>query len=110
LEAKLITPTGLAISLATEWIANPPGEYDKQDCERKAFERLAAQLKQRYPRLPLCLTADGLYPYHGFFARCQANGWAFIVTFKDGNLPSLWEEVQALQALNPLQHRHERRY
>jgi Transposase DDE domain len=110
LEAKLITPTGLAILLATEWIANPPGEYDKQDCERKAFERLAAQLKQRYPRLPLCLTADGLYPYHGFFARCQANGWAFIVTFKDGNLPSLWEEVQALQALNPLQHRHERRY
>jgi hypothetical protein len=110
LEAKLITPTGLAISLATEWIANPPGAYDKQDCERKAFERLAAQLKQRYPRLPLCLTADGLYPYQGFFALCQANGWAFIVTFKDGNLPSVWEEVQALQALNPLQHRHERRY
>ncbi len=29
LEAKLITPSGLAISLATEWIANPTGEYDK---------------------------------------------------------------------------------
>ena len=27
----------------------------------KAFVRLAAQLKQRYPRLPICLTADGLY-------------------------------------------------
>jgi hypothetical protein len=33
LEAKLITASGLAISLATEWIANPDGEYDKQDCE-----------------------------------------------------------------------------
>ncbi len=62
LEAKLITPSGLAISLATEWIVNPEGEYDKQDCERKAFTRLAAQLKKRHPRLPICLTADGLHP------------------------------------------------
>ena len=45
LEAKLLTPNGLAISIATEWIANV-GEYDKQDCERKAFIRLAAQLKK----------------------------------------------------------------
>ena len=56
LEAKLIAATGFAISLLTEWIVNPAGEYDKQDCERKAFDRLAVQLKQRYPRLPLCLT------------------------------------------------------
>jgi hypothetical protein len=33
LEAKLITATGFAISLATEWIVKPAGEYDKQDCE-----------------------------------------------------------------------------
>jgi hypothetical protein len=33
LEAKLITASGLSISIATEWIANPDGEYDKQDCE-----------------------------------------------------------------------------
>ena len=105
LEAKLITPNGFAISLATEWIANPTEAYDKQDCERKAFVRLAAQLKARYPRLPLCLTADGLYPYQGFFETCQAHGWAFIVTFKDGNLPSVWEQVQAL----PEHQRHERR-
>ena len=74
LEAKLITASGLAISLATEWIANPDGEYDKQDCERKAFVRLAAQLKQQYPRLPICLTADGLYPYQGVFDICRQHG------------------------------------
>ena len=33
LEAKLIAANGFAISLATEWIVNPAGEYDKQDCE-----------------------------------------------------------------------------
>lgn len=109
LEAKLITANGFAISLATEWIANPVGEYEKQDCERKAFVRLAAKLRQRHPRLPICLSADGLYPYQGFFDTCRANGWAFILTFKDGNLPSVWEEVQALRALSPAQRVHERR-
>ena len=34
LEAKLITPNGFALSLATEWIANPTEAYDKQDCVR----------------------------------------------------------------------------
>jgi len=109
LEAKLITANGLAISLATEWIANPLTDYEKQDCERKAFVRLAAKLKQLYPRLPICLTADGLYPDQGFFETCRANHWAFILTFQDGNLPSVWEEVQALRPLRPGQHRHERR-
>jgi len=109
LEAKLITANGFAISLATEWIANPLTPYDKQDCERKAFVRLATKLKQLYPRLPICLTADGLYPYQGFFDTCRANGWAFILTFKDGNLPSVWDEVQALQPLSLAQHRRERR-
>jgi len=105
LEAKLITPNGFAISLATEWIENPSGEYDKQDCERKAFARLSAKIKKDYPRLPICLTADGLYPYKGFFDICSNYGWAFIVTFKEGNLPSVWEEIHALQPLVPEHYR-----
>jgi hypothetical protein len=76
---------------------------------RQAFGRLAAKLKQLHPRLPICLTADGLYPYQGFFDTCTANQWAFILTFKDGNLPSVWEEVRALQPLCPTQQRYERR-
>lgn len=109
LEAKLIAPNGFAISLATEWIVNPAGEYEKQDCERNAFVRLAAKLKQLHPRLPICLTADGLYPYKGFFDICNANQWSYILTFKDGNLPSLWQEVQELSPLCPKQRRQERR-
>ncbi len=67
LEAKLITPNGFAISMATEWIANPIGEYDKQDCERNAFQRLAIQLKKAFPRLPMCITADALLSLSRFF-------------------------------------------
>ncbi len=56
LEAKLLTSTGLAISLATEFIENPPGrtptdyQEQKQDCELKAFDRLAATLKASFPQ------------------------------------------------------------
>jgi hypothetical protein len=100
LEARLITANGFSISISTEWIENPEGgEYDKQDCERKAFTRLAAKLKKIYPRLPILILADGLYPYEGFFAICKANQWSYCVTFKDGNLPSVWEEVTELKLL-----------
>ena len=101
LEAKLITANGFSLSMATEWIENPEGEYDKQDCELKAFKRLAVKLKQRYPRLPICIAADGLYPNQGFFERCRLNDWRYIVTFKEGNLPTVWQEVCALQAMTP---------
>jgi hypothetical protein len=100
LEAKLVTQNGFSISIATEWIENPEGgEYDKQDCERKGFIRLAATLKKVYPRLPILILADGLYPYEGFFATCKANQWSYCVTFKDGNLPTVWAEVMELQPL-----------
>ncbi len=108
LEAKLITANGFSISLATEWIENPDREYEKQDCERKAFRRLATTLKRDYPRLPICLVADGLYPHQGFFSLCREQGWSFILTFKDGNLPSVWEEVHALQGLRQTPQREER--
>ena len=55
--------TDSAFPFATEWIENPEGgEYDKQDCKRKGFARLAATLKEACPRLPMLILADGLYP------------------------------------------------
>ena len=110
LEAKLVTHNGFSISLATQWIENPVDEYDKQDCERKAFTRLAEKLKKNYPRLPMCLLVDGLYPYQGFFETCKVNDWMYIATFKDGCLPSVWQEIVELLPLMPDNHRQERRY
>lgn len=108
LEAKLITPNGFSISIATEWIENPANEeYEKQDCERKAFKRLAENLKNRFPRLPVCITADGLYPYQGFFDICRDYGWKYIVTFKDGSLKTIQEEVRELLPVMQENHRTE---
>jgi hypothetical protein len=100
LEARLVTHNGFSISIATVWIENlKDGKYDKQDCERKAFTRLATKLKALYPRLPILILADGLYPYEGFFKTCKDNHWAYCITFKSGNLPTVWREVNSLWPL-----------
>jgi hypothetical protein len=93
LEAKLVTADGHALSLASEWIENPSGDFDKQDCERKAFKRLAKKLKKHYPRLPVCILADGLYPYENAFKTCEENGWKFIFVLQDGSLKTVQEEL-----------------
>lgn len=95
LEAKIVCSNGFSLSIATEWIRNPPDKgFDKQDCELKAFVRLANKLKRFYPRLPICIAADGLYPNQTAFNICEHNGWKYILTLKDGNLKSLWEEIR----------------
>ncbi len=106
LEAKVVGENGFCLSLATEWIENA-AEYEKQDCELKAFQRLAEKLKRRYPRLSMCVVADGLYPNQTFFRMCQTHGWSWIVTFKDGNLPSVWTRVFQRQGLKHCRRREE---
>lgn len=58
LEAKLVTRTGYALSLRTEFIENSDPQATKHDCELKAFYRLTDRLKQRFPRLDFCLPGD----------------------------------------------------
>lgn len=97
LEAKLVTQNDISVSIATEWIQNESGkEYDKQDCELKAFKRLAIKIKKAYPRMPIVILADGLYANKTLFEICKDNNWDFIVTFKEGNLPSVHQELELL--------------
>ena len=106
LEAKLVTPDGLAISLGSESIENSDSKAKdpktrKQDCELKAFGRLAKRLRRQYPQLRLCLLLDALYANGTAMQICQQNHWKYITTFKPGSLPSQWQEYQSLQALCP---------
>lgn len=93
LEAKLVTSDGHCLSLASEWIENPEGDFVKQDCEQKAFVRLAAKLKKQYPRLPICILADGLYPNNTIFDICQANSWKYLIVLQDKSLKSIQEDL-----------------
>lgn len=98
LEAKLVTPGGLSISMATEFIENPGPEMDKQDCERAAFARLARRLKREFPQLRICLLLDGLYAGRPVFECCRENQWHYIVTFKEGSAPAVFGDYERLLA------------
>jgi hypothetical protein len=106
LEAKLVTRGGWALSLMTEFIENPGEHPTKQDCELKAFYRLADRLKQRFPRLPLCLLLDGLFAGGPTFDLCRRNDWKYLITLQEGDLPSVHREFEALLPLAPENHRH----
>jgi hypothetical protein len=64
---------------------------------------LAATLKASFPQLRLCLSFDSLYGCGRAFAVCQKYHWHFVVTFKEGRTPDLWQEFQALLKLRPEQ-------
>jgi hypothetical protein len=101
LEAKLVTATGFVLSLMTEFIENPGEQPTKQDCELKAFYRLAERLKQRFPRLPICFLLDGLFAGGPTFTRCEQYGWKYLITLQDGDLPSVHQDFKALTKLAP---------
>jgi hypothetical protein len=101
LEAKLVTAAGHCFSLGSEWVENPSGDFNKQDCERKAFVRLAGKLKKQYPRLPLCILGDGLYPNNTVFDICQSNHWKYILVLQDTMLKSVQEEVDLIRLRKP---------
>lgn len=103
LEAKLVILDNIVISIATEFIENEAPNVSKQDCERKAFYRLAKKLKGYFPRLPLCIGGDSLYACGSVFDICKQNNWHYLIRFKDGSLPSVAEEFQALKDMEPEQ-------
>ena len=97
LEAKLVVGD-MVFSIDTEFIENEE-TYEKQDCELKAFKRLAKRLKKNYKRLPICILGDSLYAVDPIFKLCKKNNWKYIFTFKEGRTKNIWLEFEALKTL-----------
>jgi len=94
MEARLVSASGFSLSVATEWVANDADRnYQKQDCESRAFEMIAVKLKRHFPRLHVCLLADGLYANQNFMQTCTGNGWQYIVVLKDDSLKQLQTDI-----------------
>lgn len=112
LEAKLLGPADMVISLGTEFIdnldaadtpASASADQHKQDCELKALSRLAPSLKRAYPQLRLCLSGDGLYACGRTLQLAKENDWSYVLVFKTGRMPAVWQEFQTLLKLCPEQ-------
>ena len=102
-EAKLLFPNGIVISILTEFCENDeevsPYEENKmsqqekkQDCELKAFYRMVDRLKQLFGNTRICLALDSLYACEPVFKICEENNWRFITRFKEGSIPSIGKE------------------
>ncbi len=101
LAASLVGPFGLSIPLMSEFMDMRDPVRDKEDCELNAFGRLAARLRAAFPRLPVCLLMDGLYPVRPVFDICAAYGWAFIATLREGRQPLAYAEAVQTMMMSP---------
>ena len=102
LEAKIYLGNNLVCSIASEPIensdeyVNQSEEAIKQDCESKAFVRLAAKIKKKFPRLPIVISADGLYVTQRVLQICKEYQWDYIIRYKEGCASSIAKEYRAL--------------
>lgn len=109
LEAKLLGPAGVVLSVASEFIDNADAadavgsnaEDLKQDCELKAFSRLAPKIKKDFPQARLVLAGDNLFACGRVLQLCQDNHWSYVLTFKRGRMPAVFDEFETLLALCP---------
>ena len=76
LEAKLVVGD-MVFSIGSEFVENGTENLDKQDCETKAFKRLAEKIKKELDI-------------------CKANKWKYIIRFKEGSIPTLYKEFETI--------------
>ena len=99
LEANLVLSNGISIPLMSEFLDYSQGddEREKQDCEQRAFFRLAKRLKAAFPHLPILLCLDGLFASGPVMSRCRQYNWHFLIVLQDGSLTYLWQEYNGLR-------------
>ena len=97
LEAKLVVGD-MVFSIGSEFVENIKEDETKQDCETKAFKRLAKKIKEEYPKLKILISGDALYASKPVIDICKENGWKYIIRFKEGTIPSLYQEFETVVA------------
>lgn len=95
LEAKMIFGN-IVISVDSEWIENTKlnNENEKQDCETKAFKRMAKRIKENYPKLKFIITGDALYATTPMIKICEDYNWKYIFNLKKDRLKNIYESFE----------------
>ena len=82
-----------------EDVLNKSEEEIKQDCELNASKRMIPNFRERYPRLPIRIIADSLYPSIGLIELCEEENIEYIFVLKDKKIPTLLTEFLTLVSL-----------
>ncbi len=96
LEAKLVVGD-IVVSLDSEFVENEKENVEKQDCEIRAFYRMAKRIKKEYPKMPIIISGDALYACEPVIEVCKKNKWEYILRFKKDRLKALGEEIEGLE-------------
>lgn len=97
LETKLVVGE-MVFSIGSEFVENGETKEEKQDCEIKAFKRIAEKIKKEYPRLKIIISGDALYACKPVIDICKEKRWKYIIRFKEGTIPSLYKEFETIVA------------
>lgn len=97
----LVLEEGFAIPIAVEFIENMEVNASKQDCEIKAFHRLAKKIKGAFPQTPIWLLGDALYADQNVIRTCQQYGWGYSLNLKETDLSAFWRDAQEILKLCP---------
>ena len=113
LELKLVA-NNMAISIMNEMIKNEDKKKEneteevvknksieelKQDCELNASKRMLPRFRKIYPRLPVRIIADSLYPSIGLIELCEKENIEYIFVLKDKKIPTLLSEFLTLVSI-----------
>jgi hypothetical protein len=103
LESAIVLDSGMLLPLLTETLDNGDklDGNGKQDCETKAFQRLARRLAKLLGSGCVTILADGLYATGPMISLCQSYGWEFMITLKRESLKSVWEDFDGLRKIEP---------
>lgn len=110
LDLKLVA-NNMAISIMSEMINNEDkkgkdeteedikkksAEEIKQDCELNASKRLIPRFREKYPRLPVRIIADSLYPSESLIDLCEQQNIEYLFVLRDKKIPTLFTEFLTL--------------
>ena len=113
LEMKIVA-NSIAVSLMSEMIRNEDKKKEneteeeienksieevKQDCELNAAKRMIPRFRKMYPRLPVRIIGDSLYPSIGLIKLCEKENIEYIFVLKDKKIPILLTEFLTLVSL-----------
>ena len=103
LDSVLILDNGIVLPVLTEILDNEDWieGVTKQDCERKAFKRLAPRLRKIFGKGNVTLLGDGLYSCGPVIKICREYNWDFMLVLKEDGLKDVWKEAMGLMRLEP---------
>jgi len=101
MDAVLVLENGMVLPLCTEFLENLGGAFDKQDCELKAWGRMAPKI-HRLVGSGATVILDGLYATGPVIMQCRRFHWDYIITLKDGSMRSFAEDAHGIMKLESL--------